>query len=885
LVLGKQSDGPTQPLFDTTGADGDPTVARMYTHPPFVREFWCAMSELANTWMVPAVYSPLVDARYSAFRANDVPVDSPDGGVTVGAAGMTSWIAARRAFILSQIPVAAFNVTSTNFNSASNYITITGTAPVTAKDILINGGEYPITWTTVTAWSVRVPLTVTGTNTLVVTALDRAGNALGSRTNVVNYTGGAPDPSGTVVINEIMFNPPADETSFLELFNTHTNYTFDLGGWRMNGLSYTFPPGAVIPPRSFVVVGRNHGEYAKAYGAITPFFAQFDGALDNDGETLTLLRPGAMPGEEIIVDKVKYEGRAPWPEAARGGGSSIQLIDPAQDNARVSNWSDGTGWRFFSFTTNLNGTRLLLYFDAPGNVYLDDMALVAGTVSGVGTNYLVNGDFESSLAPAWRLQGTNGTNSASSPAAKLSGNAGLDLRFFPAGSASQYLYQDLSNVTVSATYTLSFWYLPLTSSGNIQFRVSSGFRGAVPVRPPSGPLAINATPGAANALTVPLQPYPLVWLNEVLSVNTTGLTDGQNEREPWIELYNSSAAPIPLDGLFLSDDYVNLTKWSFPAGSLLQPGQRKLVFADNEPGESTASEGHANFRLSAGTGSVALSRAVSGGSQIIDYLNFDNLGANHSYGSCPDGQLFDRREMFNPTPSLANNCAAAPLAVFINEWMAANTGFLRDPSDNDADDWFELYNPNAFTVDLGGSFLTDNLTNKFQFQVPSNGHYTIPALGYLLVWADGEPGQNSTNVADLHVNFSLRQAGEAIGLFAADGTLIDAVSFLEQTNNVSQGRSPDGGPDVVFLIMPTPRGANAGPTGPITAAIGISGNTVIITFNTTPGLRYRVDFKNDLNAPAWTELAPAQSATASLTTVFDLVNGMTQRFYRAVLVP
>jgi len=54
------------------------------------------------------------------------------------------------------------------------------------------------------------------------------------------------------------------------------------------------------------------------------------------------------------------------------------------------------------------------------------------------------------------------------------------------------------------------------------------------------------------------------------------------------------------------------------------------------------------------------------------------------------------------------------------------------------DDWFELYNPGPSRVDLGGYFLTDNLANKFQFQVPNNGHYTLPPGGYLLVWADSD---------------------------------------------------------------------------------------------------------------------------------------------------
>jgi len=85
---------------------------------------------------------------------------------------------------------------------------------------------------------------------------------------------------------------------------------------------------------------------------------------------------------------------------------------------------------------------------------------------------------------------------------------------------------------------------------------------------------------------------------------------------------------------------------------------------------------------------------------------------------------------------------------------------------------------------------------------------TIPARGYLLVWADGTPSQNSPNQPDLHANFSLAKGGEAIALFAPDGTLIDAVTFGLQSADVSQGRFPDGNTAIFFMTNPTPRSAN-----------------------------------------------------------------------------
>src|SRR5213075_826898 len=106
--------------------------------------------------------------------------------------------------------------------------------------------------------------------------------------------------------------------------------------------------------------------------------------------------------------------------------------------------------------------------------------------------------------------------------------------------------------------------------------------------------------------------------------------------------------------------------------------------------------------------------------------------------------------------------------------------------------------------------------NKFQYQVPNNGHYKVPAHGFLLVWADNETGQNATNRPDLHVNFKLDKAGEAIGLFAADGTTVDFVTFGAQTSDISQGRYPDGSNAIYFMTWPTPKTNNFIPNTPPT---------------------------------------------------------------------
>jgi hypothetical protein len=161
--------------------------------------------------------------------------------------------------------------------------------------------------------------------------------------------------------------------------------------------------------------------------------------------------------------------------------------------------------------------------------------------------------------------------------------------------------------------------------------------------------------------------------------------------------------------------------------------------------------------------------------------------------------------------------------VLINEWMASNTSTLADPAavPPQFDDWFELFNPGATAVDLTGFFLTDTLTNQTQYVIPSG--YVVPPQGFLLVWADNQPSRNKPGQADLHVNFQLGKSGEAIGLFAPDGTLVDQVAFGPQTSDVSQGRFPDGGDHLFFMPHPTPRSANTIPvlnTSPLLVPIG-----------------------------------------------------------------
>ncbi len=676
LVFGKDSNPPTQSLFDVE----DPTILRLMQNPPTAREYWAGLLELANGPMLPANYSALMDERTAALLANNVPVTDTSS--------IKSWIAARRSYILSQMPQANFSTSGSVFTSSSNSFVLTGFAPIGVEKILVNGAAYPLTWTSTTGWRLNIPLNAAGMNTLQLQAVDRDGNTVsnGTTTVTVNYTGTIVQPEGNVVFNEIQYQPALDGAAFVELFNTQSNYTFDLSGWSVNGIDYTFPEGATLPPRGFLVLAENPYAFAVAYGATNPVFGQYAGKLDKDGETLTLFRPGA--GTNLtVVDRVRYEAAAPWSTVTNG--VSLQLIDAAQDNSRVANWvtvptnplPPTPQWVYATTTGTASSSTLYIYLQSAGDVYIDDMKLVAGSVAEQGANLLANGNFESPLSGTWNIS-ANLSSSALSVSVKHSGNSSLHVVSTSAGSTQgSSIWQTISSsLTSGAAYTLSYWYLQSTNGGPLTVRLSgSGIVSTVNPAPPATGLSARATPGTANSVASTLPPFPPLWLNEVQANNITGPLDNFNQHDPWTEIFNTAPTNFSLANYFLTDTYTNLTKWAFPSGASVLSNGFAMVWCDNQTNQTVSNSLHAAFTLASGGGSIALTRIINGTTQMVDYLNYTNLPSNWSYGDVPDGQPFYRREMFYTTPGATNNGTSAPLSVFINEWMADNSHTLANP--------------------------------------------------------------------------------------------------------------------------------------------------------------------------------------------------------------
>lgn len=230
--------------------------------------------------------------------------------------------------------------------------------------------------------------------------------------------------------------------------------------------------------------------------------------------------------------------------------------------------------------------------------------------------------------------------------------------------------------------------------------------------------------------------------------------------------------------------------------------------------------------------------------------------------------------------SVSNPHAPGWAPLRINEWMAENDGATPDPADGGSDDWFEIHNPTAQPVDLSGWKLSDLPGTPSLFTIPDG--WSIPAHGFLLVWADNETVQNPpafTAGAPLHVNFKLNNAGETILLSAPDVREVHRITFGPQTANDTEGSYPDGAAARAFLTIPTPGAANVLTTFSL---ISLSGPAPEIKLTATPGWKYRLESTTDhIN---WLPWAGPVTATGAEVTLPAAAPGP-RRLYRVLTEP
>lgn len=270
----------------------------------------------------------------------------------------------------------------------------------------------------------------------------------------------------------------------------------------------------------------------------------------------------------------------------------------------------------------------------------------------------------------------------------------------------------------------------------------------------SNPLAwaagalVGGSPGAAE--TEPVNPQAGVVINEVLA-NSTGVD--------FIELYNSGTTTVDLAGCMLADT-PDAAKYTFPPGTTILPNdflsrtETELGFAPHATGDT-------------------LYLKSPDGTLILDAVRFGAQENDVSSGRSPNGAR-NWSQLASPTPG-AENSFVRLAEVVISEIMYHAITTLAE------DEYIELHNPSAATVDLGGW----RLRGEADFDFPSG---TTLAAGTRLVIT-----KNPTHLIAAYPGLS---AANVLGPFS--GSLSDRTGRISLQKPVAY--TPEGGTTTMIRV-------------------------------------------------------------------------------------
>ena len=158
-------------------------------------------------------------------------------------------------------------------------------------------------------------------------------------------------------------------------------------------------------------------------------------------------------------------------------------------------------------------------------------------------------------------------------------------------------------------------------------------------------------------------------INEYSCSNFNGPLDPYGRREDWVELYNTTAAPVSLGGWWLSDKLHDLQNWQVPPGVTIAANGRMMVWC-NDRGTFFGGALNPSFKLTQCRPERFIISSPAG--VIVDSVTLLRTQANHSRGRTTNGastwSLFDV-----PTPN-ANN-TGAKTAYVAKATMSVAPGF------------------------------------------------------------------------------------------------------------------------------------------------------------------------------------------------------------------
>jgi len=143
----------------------------------------------------------------------------------------------------------------------------------------------------------------------------------------------------SLVINEINYNSDGsfDPGDWVEFYNPH-EYDLDISGWKFKDEddlhSFVFPSGTIIDPEEYFVLCADTAAFDSLFPDVDNYLGPMGFGLSGNGELIRL-----YDVTNTIIDTVLYDDQAPWPTEPDGNGPTLELINPAWDNALPESWA------------------------------------------------------------------------------------------------------------------------------------------------------------------------------------------------------------------------------------------------------------------------------------------------------------------------------------------------------------------------------------------------------------------------------------------------------------------------------------------------------------------------------------------------------------------
>lgn len=352
-------------------------------------------------------------------------------------------------------------------------------------------------------------LTANTTYNYQVSSTDGSGNSASS-SNFTFTTAEEGTSAGVIVFSEIFYDTPGTDSDeeWIELYNG-TSSTIDLGGYTLTdnngtGSSYTFPSGSVIDGGAYFTVAANQAGFTAIYTDDAYQYGSIP-ALNNDGDALLLKN-----GSGITIDEVAWEGGASagvpsgWgtgPAASTGESLVRAALDADNDN--------DTDW---TIATNNGDPATLQGTDT-----------TAPVITAVSSSNIT----ETEATITWTTD----------EAANSQVNYGTTTSYGSSAGSGSYVTshsQTLTGLTAGTDYF--FQVVSTDEAGNTAVDETYSFTTASP----------------------PASTTPDILISEVFYD-----TPGNESKEEWVEIYNTTSQQIDLNGWSLVDDNGNGQSFTF----------------------------------------------------------------------------------------------------------------------------------------------------------------------------------------------------------------------------------------------------------------------------------------------------------------------------------